>query len=278
MDDNGPGMLEYMAGMLAPNVTGCRAAKEAVMLALVGGRRGNDTYRHDINLLLVDGVNGVRDELCAAAAETVPLGLHASVPGASVGGELYLDGLRGMSAGERCRVFHLLDTRTVSVGARGMSYEVEARGPLLAVAHGGGGWDGVRSLVRGTNVGERLLTRFDLVCVLDGGVAPGGRGGQLREAEAAHVRAARRLKPGISGAGQKAIREWYVEARKRRNVRVNPRHAATAARLAFAHAKLCMSGEVGEDHARKVIEMVESMAPVLTSNRPPRVVLGTGAH
>ena len=279
MDGDGPGLLEEMAEGFAPHVMGCRSAKEAVMLAVVGGRRGNATYRHDINLLLVDGVGGVRDGLCAAAAETVPLELRAPVPGVSAGGALCLDGLRGMSAGGQDGVLRLLRERTVSVSQLGVAHMEEVRGPLLAVAHGGmGGWDGARSLVRGTSVGEGLLTGFDLACVLDGDVAQDVGAEPLHGELAECIRAARLLRPGMTDAAKERLREWHAEARQRRSVSVDLRHAETALRLAFAHAKLCMHGDVREGSMRLAIRMVEEMAPTLTHDRPPRVVLGTGAY
>lgn len=276
MDD----ILEEVVEWFAPQVAGCRSAKEALILMLVGGRQGNATYRHDINLLLVDGVGGVRRGLCAAAAEISPLGVHPQVPGASAGdGVLYLDEFRRMSAGEKGAVFGLLDTRSVMVGRLGMSYVTEVRGPLLAVGHGEiGGWNGMLSLVRRAAVGMNLLTRFDLACVLEGDVWQDGGGGRLSDEYAGRIRAARLLRPGIAEAAKEELTEWYVEARQRRNVRVNPRHPVTVLRLAYAHAKLCAHGDVGVDSMQLAIRMVEEMAPALTRDVPPHVVLGTGAR
>lgn len=278
MDDGSSELLDGMARRLVPNVTGCRAAKEALLLMLAGGG-DMPSHRQDLNVLLAGGPAEVRGALCAAAAEIVPLGLHVPSTGAIYAdGVMHLDGFNGMSADDRSAVYDLLADRCATVRALGMSYGAEASGPLLATVGGRrGGWDGALTLTENTGLPARLLLRFDVVCVVDGRVERGVRtGGLLWDTQAAHIRAARRIIPEMSDGAKKLAREHYAEVRWSADVQVKPRYLEAVALLAGAHAKLHLSSDVHEGSVRCAIRMAEAMAPVRTRDRPPRVVLGTG--
>lgn len=188
---------------VAPSIHGLVSVKQALLLTLVGGvshfidraaRQEAFRTRGDLHMLLIGDPGQAKSQLLKYVQSVAPkcvftsgkgasaAGLTVSVKKSSTTGEFYLqsgalvlanegtcivDEIDKMNDVDRVALHQAMEQQVISVAKAGIIATLPARTGIIAAANPvTGQYVSSLPLSSNTNIGEALLSRFDLVCVM----------------------------------------------------------------------------------------------------------------
>jgi replicative DNA helicase Mcm len=192
-----PDIHKKLIASIAPSVEGMEHIKEAIMLALFGGRQkvfsDGVKVRGDIHVLLVGDPGTAKSTLLQFAAQIAPRGVYTSGRGSTAagltaavvrdaGGGMVLeagacvladmgvcviDEIDKMRPEDRVAMHEVMAQQTASIAKGGIVATLNARCSILAAANPElGRYDPYRPFNENVNLPITLLSRFDLIFVL----------------------------------------------------------------------------------------------------------------
>lgn len=193
-----PAIVKRLIKSIAPSIYGNYHVKEAVALAMFGGREKNINQKHkirgDINVLLLGDPGTAKSQVLKYVEKTAPrcvyttgkgasaVGLTAAVHKDPVTGEWVLEGGalvlsdRGvccidefdkMGEQDRTSIHEAMEQQSISISKAGIVTTLQARCSVIAAANPiGGRYDPVKTFSENVQLTDPILTRFDILCVL----------------------------------------------------------------------------------------------------------------
>lgn len=203
---NSPQIKERIIKSMAPSVYGHKHVKTALAMSLFGGcakeggTGGAHRVRGDINILLLGDPGTAKSQILKYAEKTAPRAVYTTGKGASAvgltagvhkdhiskewvleGGALVLadqgvciiDEFDKMNEQDRTSIHEAMEQQTISVSKAGIICSLQARCAVLAAANPiGGRYDQSYSLAENVELTDPILSRFDVLCVLQDIVDP----------------------------------------------------------------------------------------------------------
>ena len=195
---------ELIVESIAPSIYGCADVKRAVALAMFGGQEkdinGKHHVRGDINCLLLGDPGVAKSQFLKYIEKTAPRTVYATGKGATAvgltaavhrdpvtkewtleGGALVLadrgicliDEFDKMNEGDRVSIHEAMEQQSISISKAGIVTTLKARCAVIAAANPiGGRYDPQRSLAENVELTDPILSRFDILCVLQDHVDP----------------------------------------------------------------------------------------------------------
>lgn len=183
---------------IAPSIHGMQLVKQCLLLALVGGvsYRADATKRTrgDLHLLMIGDPGVSKSQLLKYAQSISPKCIYSSGKGSSAAGltvavkrsattgdfQLHagalvlanqgvciVDEIDKMNEVDRTALHQAMEQQTVSVAKAGIIATLEARAGVIAAANPiSGQYISALPVTSNINIGDALLSRFDLVCVV----------------------------------------------------------------------------------------------------------------
>ena len=198
-----PRIRERIIKSIAPSIYGIDHVKSAIALALFGGCAkdgGNHRVRGDINVLLLGDPGTAKSQILKYAEKTAPRAIYTTGKGASAvgltagvhrdpqtkewtleGGALVLadqgvcliDEFDKMSEQDRTSIHEAMEQQTISISKAGIVTSLQARCAVLAAANPiGGRYDPSYNFSENVELTDPILSRFDILCVLQDVVDP----------------------------------------------------------------------------------------------------------
>lgn len=192
-----PGIIDRILASVAPSIAGTEHVKRAVALALFGGtaKPTDEHYvRGDVNVLLVGDPSTAKSQILKYASQTAPRAVYTSGRGASavgltaavvrdpVTGEFTLEGgalvladrgtcildeFEKMSERDRTSIHEALEQQTISISKAGIVATLPARCSVIAAANPVKGcYDPALTFAQNVDLGDPIISRFDVICVV----------------------------------------------------------------------------------------------------------------
>lgn len=307
-----PNAYERLIQSVAPAIHGADTYKEAILLMIAGSPQrilpDGSTIRGDINVLLLGDPGTAKSELLKYAARIAPRGLYTSGRGSTAAGLTAAvvrekSGMMMLEAGalvladqgiaaidefdkmrteDRSVLHEAMEQQTVSVAKGGIVATLNARTAVIAAANPLlGKYDPYRNIADNINLPIPLLTRFDLIFIIQD--KPDRT---LDEQLAKHVLElhrrgsfvtqppidfdllrkyliyARTISPVLTDEAQSRLLDYYLQMRSSASedmITVTPRQLEALIRLATARARILLREKVTEDDALYAINIVRRM-------------------
>ncbi len=195
---------ELVVESIAPSIYGCEDVKRACALAMFGGQEkdinGKHHVRGDINCLLLGDPGVAKSQFLKYIEKTAPRTVYATGKGATAvgltaavhrdpvtkewtleGGALVLadrgicliDEFDKMNDADRTSIHEAMEQQSISISKAGIVTTLKARCSVIAAANPiGGRYDPQRSLAENVELTDPILSRFDILCVLQDHVDP----------------------------------------------------------------------------------------------------------
>ncbi|MBM4240340.1 MAG: minichromosome maintenance protein MCM [Euryarchaeota archaeon] len=182
----------------APSIHGYREIKEAIALQLFGGSAkeldDKTRIRGDIHILIVGDPGTGKSQMLKYVSKLAPRGIYTSGKGTSgVGltaaavrdelggwsleagalvlgdrGNVCVDELDKMKPEDRSAIHEALEQQTISIAKAGIMATLNARCSVLAAANPKfGRFDRIKSIAEQINLPSTILSRFDLIFVIE---------------------------------------------------------------------------------------------------------------
>ncbi|KFD47314.1 hypothetical protein M513_11824 [Trichuris suis] len=193
-----PNITDRIFASIAPSIYGHEEIKRALALALVSGESKNPGKKHklrgDINVLICGDPGTAKSQFLRYVAATAPRGVLTTGQGASaVGltahvlrhpvtqewtleagalvladkGVCLIDEFDKMNDHDRTSIHEAMEQQTITISKAGIVSSLQARCSVIAAANPiSGRYDASRTFSENVDLGEAILSRFDVFCVV----------------------------------------------------------------------------------------------------------------
>ncbi|CDW53724.1 DNA replication licensing factor mcm2 [Trichuris trichiura] len=193
-----PNITDRIFASIAPSIYGHEEIKRALALALVSGESKNPGKKHkirgDINVLICGDPGTAKSQFLRYVASTAPRGVLTTGQGASaVGltahvlrhpvtqewtleagalvladkGVCLIDEFDKMNDHDRTSIHEAMEQQTITISKAGIVSSLQARCSVIAAANPiSGRYDASRTFSENVDLGEAILSRFDVFCVV----------------------------------------------------------------------------------------------------------------
>uniref|UniRef100_A0A5S6R3H7 DNA replication licensing factor MCM2 n=1 Tax=Trichuris muris TaxID=70415 RepID=A0A5S6R3H7_TRIMR len=193
-----PNITERVFASIAPSIYGHEDIKRALALALVSGEAKNPGKKHklrgDINVLICGDPGTAKSQFLRYVASTAPRGVLTTGQGASaVGltahvlrhpvtqewtleagalvladkGVCLIDEFDKMNDHDRTSIHEAMEQQTITISKAGIVSSLQARCSVIAAANPiSGRYDVSRTFSENVDLGDAILSRFDIFCVV----------------------------------------------------------------------------------------------------------------
>jgi DNA replication licensing factor MCM2 len=303
-----PQLFKLITQSIAPFIYGHEYTKNALALALFGGQEKNKAkhrLRGDINILMLGDPGTAKSQFLKYIEKTFDRAVYTTGKGATAvgltasvhkdpythewslqGGALVLadkgvcliDEFDKMNDQDRVSIHEAMEQQTISISKAGIVTQLQARCTVIAAANPIHGlYDFDYSLRQNVNLSDPILSRFDLLCLLEDTIDPGIDEKLADFVVNSHVRhslrtddkksgvenpkiieshllskyikyAKHQIVPRLDKSADENIARVYIELRKvsidNAGLPISVRHLESIIRLAEAHARICLRDRV----------------------------------
>ncbi len=314
-----PYIIEKIRDSLAPSIYGHDLVKEAIAALLFGGSTKETPdgmkLRGESNLLLIGDPGVGKSQILKFVAKLAPRALYTTGKGSTAAGltaavirdqdtgEITLeagalvladqgiamvDEFDKMRAEDRTAIHEAMEQHTISIAKAGIVATLNARTSILAAANPRRGrWNPFKSTADNLNLPPTILSRFDLIFVLED--KPDAKEDhdlashilQLHKSQTLSTSppieqdllrkyiayARREIRPRLSDEAEERLLEYYKELRGASTsveegqvdpIAITPRQLESLVRLSEARAKMRLSSEVSYDDASGAVNLMNA--------------------
>lgn len=310
---NSPKIYDRLVSSFAPHIIGHDIIKESILLLIVGAMEryltDGSKIRGDINIFLVGDPGTAKSAMLKFCSRIAPRGLYTSGRGSTAAGltaAVIRDSKSGMmmlEAGavvlgdqglvcidefdklrpeDSSALHEVMEQQSASVAKGGIVATLNARTSILAAANPlYGKYDSYKNLTENINLPIPLLTRFDLIFVVqdkpskehDADIA--NHIVRLHASSSSTSRSliepglltkyltyAKHFDPQLTPEATQIITDYYLKMRSVGSdgmITVTPRQLEGLVRLASAHARLLLKTRVEAEDAERAIYLIQYM-------------------
>jgi len=308
-------IYDRLIGSFAPHIRGHELFKEAILLLIVGSTQrvltDGTRIRGDINVFLVGDPGTAKSEMLKFCARIAPRGLYTSGRGSTAAGLtaavvrdtsgifmleagavvlgdqglVCIDEFDKMRPEDRSALHEVMEQQSASIAKGGIVATLNARTSILAAANPMfGKYDPFKNLTENVNLPIPLLTRFDLIFIVqdipsqerDRSIAQhiisqhGSSGTDTTslidiDILTKYLAYAKRIEPVLTTEAKNLIMEFYLKMRsiegedKEKMITITPRQLEGLIRLATARARLLLKNQVDKEDADRAIYLFNEM-------------------
>jgi len=308
-------IYDRLIGSFAPHIRGHEIFKEAILLLIVGSTQralsDGSKVRGDINVFLVGDPGTAKSEMLKFCSRIAPRGLYTSGRGSTAAGLtaavvrdtsgifmleagavvlgdqglVCIDEFDKMRPEDRSALHEVMEQQSASIAKGGIVATLNARTSILAAANPMfGKYDPFKNLTENVNLPIPLLTRFDLIFIVqdipsqerDRSIAQhiisqhGSSGTDTTslidiDILTKYLSYAKRIEPVLTTEAKNLIMEFYLKMRsiegedKEKMITITPRQLEGLIRLSTARARILLKNQVEEDDANRAIYLFNEM-------------------
>ncbi len=310
-----PDIYSRLIDSFAPHIRGHELFKEAILLLIVGSTQralsDGTKVRGDINVFLVGDPGTAKSEMLKFCARIAPRGLYTSGRGSTAAGLtaavvkdasgifmleagavvlgdqglVCIDEFDKMRPEDRSALHEVMEQQSASIAKGGIVATLNARTSILAAANPiYGKYDAFKNIYENVNLPIPLLTRFDLVFIVqdiphpekDRNIAQhiisqhGSSGTDITslvdiDILTKYLAYAKRMEPVLTKEAESKIMEFYLKMRaiegedKEKMLTITPRQLEGLIRLSTARARLLLKNQVDAEDAERAIYLFNEM-------------------
>ena len=310
-----PDIYNRLIASFAPHIRGHELFKEAILLLIVGSTQrvltDGTKIRGDINVFFVGDPGTAKSEMLKFCARIAPRGLYTSGRGSTAAGLtaavvkdasgifmleagavvlgdqglVCIDEFDKMRPEDRSALHEVMEQQSASIAKGGIVATLNARTSILAAANPMfGKYDPFKNLTENVNLPIPLLTRFDLVFIVqdipsaerDRSIAQhiisqhgssGDDNTSLIDIDTLtkYLSYAKRIEPVLTTEAKNLIMEFYLKMRsidgddKEKMITITPRQLEGLIRLSTARARILLKNQVDKDDATRAIYLFNKM-------------------
>lgn len=322
-----PYVIEKIRDSLAPSIYGHDLVKEAIAALLFGGTTkitpDGMKLRGESNILLVGDPGTGKSQILKFVAQLAPRALYTTGKGSTAAGltaavirdqdtgEITLeagalvladqgiamvDEFDKMRADDRTAIHEAMEQHTISIAKAGIVATLNARTSILAAANPRRGrWNPYKATAENLNLPSTILSRFDLIFVLEDKPDPKEDHEKATHILNLHKRQAlskeppidqsllrkyiayarREVRPRLTDEAQERLLDYYKELRRSSGVieekgpepiAITPRQLEALVRMSEARAKMRLSDEVSFDDAAGAVNLMNATLEILAKD------------